>query len=78
MTQQGTLVMANFMTEQLQNDLERTKLVDENKLTQLEADEQAEEWEKVNKKKYEMTCKKASIVCFVVRGTEGCSSQMTQ
>ena len=50
MTQQGTLVMANFMTEQLPNDLERTKLVDENKLTQLEADEQAEEWEKVNKK----------------------------
>lgn len=49
--------MANFMTDQLQGDLERNQLVDEGKLSQVEADEQAEEWEKV-------CCSYACVICF--------------
>jgi hypothetical protein len=35
------------MTEQLQKDAERNEQVYEGKLTQMEADEQAEEWQTV-------------------------------
>ena len=48
--------MANFMTDQLQGDLERNQLVDEGKLSQVEADEQAEEWEKV---------RRSYVICFL-------------
>ena len=40
--------MANFMTEQMQGDLERNQLVEDGKLSQWEADEQSEQWEKVS------------------------------
>ena len=46
--QQGTLIMANFMTDQLEGDMKRSELVDEGKLSRVEADEQAEEWERVS------------------------------
>ena len=46
-TQQATSILANFMTEQLDHDLKRNALVTTGKLTQLEADLQAEDWEKV-------------------------------
>jgi hypothetical protein len=46
-TQQGTMIAANFMTDQLSKDMERSELVNEGKLSQHEADELSEEWEKV-------------------------------
>ena len=45
--QQSTLIMASFMSDQLEQDLKRNRLVDEGKLSQAEADERADEWEKV-------------------------------
>jgi len=45
-TQQATSILANFMTEQLDHDLKRNALVNTGKLTQLDADLQAEDWEK--------------------------------
>ena len=45
--QQGTLILANYMSEQLEGDLKRTKLVDEGKMSQAEADEEGKEWEEV-------------------------------
>lgn len=39
--------MANFMTEQLDGDLKRQEKVKDGTLTQVEADEEAVEWEKV-------------------------------
>ena len=47
MTQQGTLIMANFMTDQMEQDLKRQELVNQGKLSVREANEQAAEWEKV-------------------------------
>jgi hypothetical protein len=41
------MIMANFLTEQLAKDMERSELVNEGKISQREADEQSEEWEKV-------------------------------
>jgi len=49
--QQATMIVANFMSQQLENDLKRNTLVDEGELTQFDADIQAEEWEKVEWKK---------------------------
>jgi hypothetical protein len=46
-TQQGTLIMASYMTEQLEKEMEWNDLVKEGRITQIEADEQTEEWEKV-------------------------------
>jgi hypothetical protein len=46
-TQQATIILANFMSEQLDKDLKRNTLVNEGQLTQMEADIDAEEWEKV-------------------------------
>ena len=46
-TQQGTLIMANFMTDQLEEDMKRNELVSLGVITQTQADEQGEEWEKV-------------------------------
>ena len=45
--QQGSLIMANYMSEQLEQDLKRNELVRSGELTKEEADEQAEQWEKV-------------------------------
>jgi hypothetical protein len=39
--------MANYMTEQLDGDLKRQERVKAGTLSQQEADEQADEWEKV-------------------------------
>ena len=39
--------MANFMSDQLERELKRTQAVQEGKISQEEADEQAQEWEKV-------------------------------
>jgi hypothetical protein len=47
LTQQGTLIVASFMQDQLEHDMKRNELVQQGKLSQHEADEQAEEWEKV-------------------------------
>ena len=41
------MTLANFMSEQLDGDLKRTKLVDEGQLSAREAEEQAEQWERV-------------------------------
>jgi hypothetical protein len=46
-TQQGTLIMATFMTDQMEKDLKRQELVDQGQISQVEADEQAADWEKV-------------------------------
>ena len=39
--------MANYMSEQLEQDLKRNELVRSGELTKEEAYEQAEQWEKV-------------------------------
>lgn len=46
MIQQGTLIMANFMSDQLEGEMKRNQSVQEGKISQPEADEQAQEWEK--------------------------------
>ena len=46
-TQQGALIMANFMTEQLEGDMKRQEKVKKGELTQREADEEADKWETV-------------------------------
>jgi hypothetical protein len=45
--QQSTIILAGFLSEQLEGDLKRGNLVQEGKITQRQADEQAEQWEKV-------------------------------
>lgn len=40
------MIAANYLTEQLAKDMERSELVNEGKMSQHEADEQSEEWEK--------------------------------
>ena len=47
--QQGTTILAAFVTEQLELDLKRNQQVNEGEITQLEADLQAEIWEKVRR-----------------------------
>lgn len=47
--QQGTLIMASLMSDQLEGDIRRNQMVEEGLITQEEADEQGEEWEKVRK-----------------------------
>mmetsp|Transcript_17409 Transcript_17409/g.19949 ORF Transcript_17409/g.19949 Transcript_17409/m.19949 type:complete len:417 (+) Transcript_17409:216-1466(+) len=49
--QQATMIVATFMSQQLENDLKRNVSVDEGQLTQFDADIEAEEWEKVEWKK---------------------------
>lgn len=39
--------MANFMSDQLEGEMKRNQSVQEGKISQPEADEQAQEWEKV-------------------------------
>jgi hypothetical protein len=46
--QQGTIILSGFMSEQLEGDLKRNELVSEGKMTRREAEEEAEEWEKVS------------------------------
>jgi hypothetical protein len=45
--QQATTILVAFISEQLELDLKRNIKVNEGELTQLEADLEAEEWEKV-------------------------------
>lgn len=45
--QQATTILVSFISEQLDLDLKRNVKVNEGELTQLEADLEAEEWEKV-------------------------------
>lgn len=45
--QQGTVTMASYMSEQLELDMKRNELVASGKLSQEEADDDAEEWEQV-------------------------------
>ena len=61
--QQSTLIMASFMSDQLEQDLKRNRLVDEGKLSQAEADERADEWEKVRFSSNLSTTRR--IICFV-------------
>ena len=44
---QAATVLASFITDQLELDLERNKKVNNGELTQYEADIEAEEWENV-------------------------------
>ena len=44
---QSSLVLSNYATDQLQQDMARDKLVDEGKMTPAEAEDAAEEWETV-------------------------------
>ncbi len=46
--QQATTILVSFISEQLELDLKRNVKVNEGELTQLEADLEAEEWEKVS------------------------------
>ena len=39
--------MANFMSDQLEGELKRSRAVQDDVISQAEADEQAQEWEKV-------------------------------
>jgi hypothetical protein len=39
--------MATFMTDQMEQDMKRQELVDQGKISQAGADEQAADWEKV-------------------------------
>ena len=55
--------MASFMSDQLEQDLKRSRLVDEGKLSQAEADERADEWEKVRFSSNPSTTRR--IICFV-------------
>lgn len=41
--------MANFMSDQLEGELKRNQSVQDGKISQAEADEQAQEWEKVRR-----------------------------
>ena len=43
--------MATFMTDQLEQDVQRNERVQQGIISQAEADEDAEEWEKVIMKK---------------------------
>uniref|UniRef100_A0A7S4ASE2 Uncharacterized protein n=1 Tax=Pseudo-nitzschia australis TaxID=44445 RepID=A0A7S4ASE2_9STRA len=45
--QQATTILAGFMTDQLELDLKRNRRVNEGEIMQLEADLEADEWEKV-------------------------------
>ena len=45
--QQASTILVSFISEQLDLDLKRNVKVNEGELTQLEADLEAEEWEKV-------------------------------
>jgi hypothetical protein len=40
--------MATFMSDQLEGDMKRNELVKEGQISQIEADERAEEWEKAS------------------------------
>ena len=40
--------MANFMTDQFEQDLKRNATVEDGEMTQEEADDQASEWEEVS------------------------------
>ena len=42
-------ILSSFLTDQMESDNKRNELVDLGKLSQAEADEQSEEWEKVRK-----------------------------
>jgi len=44
---QSSLVLSTYAKDQLQQDVARDKLVDEGKITQEEADDEAIEWETV-------------------------------
>jgi len=44
-TQQGALILANFMTEQLDGDMKRQEKVKAGEMTQRQADELADRWE---------------------------------
>lgn len=66
--QQSIITLANFFSEQLEGDLKRTKLIDEGQLTPREAEQQAEEWERVRTttKLYAITeCGLCVSRCFV-------------
>jgi hypothetical protein len=62
------------MTEQLQKDAERNEQVYEGKLTQMEADEQAEEWQTVRtptqkrKKRYDSTLTRSLFLASDIVG----------
>jgi hypothetical protein len=64
-TQQGTIILAGFMSEQLEGDLKRSELVSEGKLSKREADEQAEKWEKVGreKSKNKISLRNVEVLC---------------
>lgn len=44
------------MSDQLEGELKRNQLVQEGKISQVEADEQAQEWEKVRDSKHRSKC----------------------
>jgi hypothetical protein len=60
------MIAANFMTEQLAKDMERSELVNYGKMSQLEADEQSEEWEKVRYSIRSCLCLHAMIDGFTI------------
>ena len=57
---QATTILATFVTEQIELDFKRNIEVNEGELTQLEADLEAEEWEKV------CTAVLCSVLCCIV------------
>ncbi|CAJ1950890.1 unnamed protein product [Cylindrotheca closterium] len=63
-TQQGALIMANFMTEQLDGDMKRQEKVKKGELTQREADEEADKWETEEWEKKWSSLQSKAVVAF--------------
>ena len=61
--QQATTILAGFMTDQLELDLKRNRRVDEGDITQMEADVEADDWEKV---RADGSVDDSLFVCFEV------------
>lgn len=59
--------MANFMSDQLEGELKRNQSVQDGKISQVEADEQAQEWEKVRSQKCEIVLERNDAGSFYHR-----------
>ena len=45
---QGSTIYSNYLSDQLREDMRRDELVNEGRMSRSEAEQQAEEWEKVS------------------------------
>eukprot|EP00536_Pseudo-nitzschia_multiseries_P014213 jgi/Psemu1/262035/estExt_Genewise1Plus.C_6700020 len=83
--QQGTTILAGFMGDQLELDLKRNRRVDEGEITQMEADMEADEWEKIEwekrwktfPNKFAVALVKYHAVTLILRFYEYVASKLT-